>query len=387
MPICACPSLDRLKKKSIITIIYNSNNQKQSAQHSTPVWKKTPSHYCLDRHIHIRMILKPGAILAIFSLQLRLDSAPGFLLRIPSCRDCSLKIRCFDNSLPSSTSSSLLAAGRRYGPPLDDFGGDFRGKTTDDFEQQKKKFRNLIDQILSVTKAEHIPSLLTKNTKLLLSLEGETAVEIVESILEEASQNGGEEESTRVAEAVDMILNFTEEFVNQSKNMDDYNKKLLGRIIRTMADKEGSERDREERLDELILKEKENFSRGFLRHLDSECDRIASAPKVTPESARLQEILMVIKTRILEELGKDIGEGALVLGQLIAYEDKNERMAVLEAGLTVRGVPFAIELASLTQEALDGFKNVPSVDQTLVSRVEEIDQAVKKYIEENSEFQ
>ena len=76
------------------------------------------------------------------------------------------------------------------------------------------------------------------------------------------------------------------------------------------------------------------------------------------------------------------------MGQLIAYEDKKERLAVLEAGLQVRGIGFAQELLGLTEEALEGFQAVPNgVDPTLVSRVEEIDERVKSFVEENSTFQ
>ena len=79
---------------------------------------------------------------------------------------------------------------------------------------------------------------------------------------------------------------------------------------------------------------------------------------------------------------KDIGEGALVLGQLMGYDDQMERLAVLEAGLTVRGLDFAKDLAALTGEALEGFQRVPGgVDSDLVQRVQEIDDRLQKYIE------
>lgn len=285
--------------------------------------------------------------------------------------------------------SFLLWAGRRYGPPLNDMGRDWiEDNRKHVHEQQKEDFRNLLDQVRSAAKPEYIPSLLTKKANFLLSMPSETAVEVVEALMREAMETGGEEEAQRVAEAVDLILSFTEEFVNQSKDMDDYNKNMLGRIVRTMTNREGTEREREERLDELIAKDRDNFSRSFLRHLDGEYERIASAPKISPESTRLQETLMVIKARVLEELGKGLGEGALVLGQLVAYEDKNERIAVLDAGLTVRGVEFAQELATLTEEALQGFASVPDgADPTLVGRVEEIDLRVKSYIFDNNDFQ
>jgi len=102
------------------------------------------------------------------------------------------------------------------------------------------------------------------------------------------------------------------------------------------------------------------------------------------------EILHVIQTRILEELGKSIGEGAIVLGQLLGYDDKAERLAVLDAGLAVRGVEFARELKGLTNEALEGFEAVQQqqqdgggggVDPELVKSVEEMDERIQLFID------
>ena len=74
-----------------------------------------------------------------------------------------------------------------------------------------------------------------------------------------------------------------------------------------------------------------------------------------------------------------------MLGQLIGYDDKAERIAVLEAGLTVRGMDFAKELSDLTKEALEGFQDVPvGVDKELTARVEEIDERVNEFISRNS---
>jgi hypothetical protein len=66
----------------------------------------------------------------------------------------------------------------------------------------------------------------------------------------------------------------------------------------------------------------------------------------------------------------------------MGYDDKMERMAVLEAGLTVRGVDFAKELVALTGEALEGFQRVPGgVDPDLIQRIQQIDDRLQKYIE------
>jgi len=72
-----------------------------------------------------------------------------------------------------------------------------------------------------------------------------------------------------------------------------------------------------------------------------------------------------------------------MLGQLLGYDNKAERLAVLDAGLTVRGVVFASELSALTSEALDGFKRVKDVDPELVKSIEEIDERIRLFTEKN----
>jgi hypothetical protein len=75
-----------------------------------------------------------------------------------------------------------------------------------------------------------------------------------------------------------------------------------------------------------------------------------------------------------------------VLGQLLGYDDKAERLAVLDAGLTVRGVEFACELSALTGEALKGFEHVKDVDPGLVTSIREIDERIGVFMEK-SRFQ
>ena len=84
-----------------------------------------------------------------------------------------------------------------------------------------------------------------------------------------------------------------------------------------------------------------------------------------------------------------IGEGAIVLGQLLGYDDENERLAVLDAGLAVRGIDFANELISLTEEALEGFSKVQQqqqqVDPDLVKSVKVINERIQLFIEKEGE--
>jgi hypothetical protein len=310
-----------------------------------------------------------------FASAFQISSVPGST-RLPFC---SLRMPI------KATTQRFFAA--RYGPPLDDIQQNIqRGDENERHDQQQKEFRKLLGQVMQALQSdrqEHIPSLLTKHTQLLLSMTGDSVVKLVQQTLEECNDDNRQ----TVEEALEMMLSFAEDFVEESKQLDDGHKHLLGEIIRTMTDAQGSEREREDLLDIFMKSNKERFTRGFLRHIDGQCQRIASAPSLTPESFKLQETLRIIQTRIVEELGHDLGEGALVLGQLIAYEDKMERIAVLEAGLQVRGTAFAQVLAGLTEEALQGFQTAGDVDPNLVTRVEEIDLRIKEFIAENGSFQ
>jgi hypothetical protein len=249
---------------------------------------------------------------------------------------------------------------------------------------------------------------------LIMQLQGDTGTRVISSILEETMEQDEEQSNgnlllyDQTLQAIETILAFAEDFVEQAKEMYDHNKHLLGKIIKAMLKKDNENAgngvrstgfaplpnnnhcmSREEALDQLLEAEKDKFTPGFLRHIEGECERITNAPKMTRESARLLEILRIIQTRVLEELGKDMGESAIVLGQLMGYDNENELLGVLDAGLTVRGRDFAIEMASHTREALDGFKRVAGgVDPGLVERVSFIDQRLRVFLgEETKGFQ
>ena len=187
----------------------------------------------------------------------------------------------------------------------------------------------------------------------------------------------------RAHASIEYIVYFLESFVGEAKMMDDNNKKLLGKILLCMTEKDDADSmiSKQDKLDGLIKAEKNNFTPGFLRHLDGECTRIANAKKMDKETSRLLEIMRIIQTRIIEELGQDLGEGAQVLGQLLGYESSEERIAVLDAGLKVRGIEFAKDLKVMTDEALLGFNNVPGgVDPGLLKIVEEMDGRIQEFI-------
>ena len=337
------------------------------------------------------------------------------------------------------TTTSLYVA--RYGPPpekasyptnsgSDDGDSDDSGNDQEDQErrllkletaQRKLEFRNLIETCLATPNREHLPQIFSKNIELIMSLHGQEGAQVIQEILDEARNEeegggggDGDQLYQQTVELLDSLLTFSQDFADQVLALDDHNKKLLGKIIRAMTgtiegqfteggeqqgnsnnimssstSKPTTDREREEALDQLMVTERDNFTPGFLRHIEGECSRILSARTMTRESSKLLEILRMIQTRVLEEIGKDMGEAAVVLGQLMGYDNNDELIGVLEAGLTVRGIEFAQELKVLTEEALDGFQRVPggNVPKELVERVTLVDERLQSYLDENDGFQ
>lgn len=321
---------------------------------------------------HIPTMIVSGAI-----RQRRLYALAGTLLLLPA-EGFSILPTCHHRS-------TNIVRFARYGPAVD----EDAGLPNDSFDPaQKEQFRELLGKVIAAKDPKHIPSLLTKNIELILGLSGTEGSRLVESILNDARQEAGDEAAEQMQEVIDIILTCAEEFVEQAVNLDNRNKNLLGRIIRTLSDKGMESYDREVALDQLLRQERDNLTPGFLRHVEGECDRIAAAPTMTPESSRLLELLRMIRARVVEELGNDLGEAAQVLGHLIGYESKSERIAILEAGLTVRGVDFAKEMLSMADEALNGFSRVPGgADPDLVLSVQEIQDRLKTFVKRESGFE
>ena len=266
----------------------------------------------------------------------------------------------------------------------------------------KAEFQALVKEVMTISQPELVPRLLANNIESIMGLQGEEGAQIISSILEEGKEED-EEVYSQTLQTVEMVLGFAEDFVKQAQEMDANNKLLLGKIMKAMVTSENNQSvsggegrvldsddatSREQALDKVMKEEKKNFSAGFLRHLEGECNRIAGQKEMTPESSRMLEILLMIQTRVLEELGQDLGEAALVLGQLMGYEKEEELLGVLDAGLTVRGNEFALEMASLTEEALDGFSRVPGgADPGLVEKVQFIDRRLQEFLNDTNEFQ
>lgn len=282
---------------------------------------------------------------------------------------------------PQHTLSRDTSISAKYGPP-DDTDTQNAAPMVPTAEQQAK-FASIFNQVMECQVREHLPSILTSNIDLLVELRGEAGVNLIHEQVARVEATGDQEMIERAHAAVEYIVYFLEAFVSEAKILDDNNKQLLGKILMCMTEDidDGSSLSKQEKLDAFMKEEKVNFTAGFLRHLEGECNRISNAKKMDKETTKLLEVMRMIQTRILEELGQDLGEGAQVLGQLLGYESSDERMAVLDAGLKVRGKDFATELKAMTEEALQGFQNVPGgVEPGLVAIIKEVDSRIQEFI-------
>ena len=196
----------------------------------------------------------------------------------------------------------------RYGPKDDD---EINSNNSSDesllLQQQTDTLRELVKEIIEAKPPQSLPSIVTKYLNVLLAMKGEDGVKALKLIVQQASQP----EEAEVA--CEYILNFMEAFVEEAKAMEETNKLLLGKIMRaispsdtsTIASSSSTSRSyREEKLDTILQEEKDNFTPGFLRHVENECRRLANSSSITKDSTRLLETLQIIHLRILEELGK-----------------------------------------------------------------------------------
>ena len=195
---------------------------------------------------------------------------------------------------------------KRYGPPSEEVNLD----ETDDI---KSRFTSLLHGVMS-SKEEDIPSLLTTNIGTVIKAMG--VPDLLEEVMQdEASTTSSTRHLEEVSDAVNTIITFVESFVEETSRMENVYKKLLGRIFKLITPSKNNQMESEDtpdlsmdlaesELDKVLAEEKEAFTPGFLRHLEGECERIGNGKDVTPESMKMLQILRVIQTRVLEELGK-----------------------------------------------------------------------------------
>jgi len=295
-------------------------------------------------------------------------------------------------------SSFLLLKARAtgsYGPPVNE--DDILNAAAVISEQEQavipeahiNKLRGLITKIL-VGEIHEVNSLLASNVDFFLT--NKPSIFSQSDVLQSIVDENPPQEQEKVMAIIEYIASFVKDLVEEAVTMDKENKELLGKVLKIMCGENKKDDDvfyinvkksasqREDELDDFM--EAHAFSPGFLRHLEGECERIENAPKTTKESLRLAEVLRTIRIRVIEELGVPLGEGASVLGQLLAYDDPKEQLAVLQTGLELRGIEFANEMLKMTEEALGQMKTLDPaiVDPELITKLEAIRKGIKSYV-------
>eukprot|EP00934_Nitzschia_sp_Nitz4_P001721 Nitzschia sp. Nitz4//scaffold253_size28098//15359//17575//NITZ4_008142-RA/size28098-processed-gene-0.30-mRNA-1//-1//CDS//3329544303//1721//frame0 len=230
---------------------------------------------------------------------------------------CAIIFLCFVVSdafiifpMYSNVRTSFRAA-PRYGPPIQ----PPPQSPPTGAESPRQKFRKFLDDAMEVCGTEFMPRLLSQNMETIMSLELHEGGDVINTFLEEA-KNTSQGTYLRAKETTDLVLTFAEGVVEGMSKMQEMNQETLGKIVRTMTDPEKTAQTKEEELDRLMQTEKRNFTPSFLRHLEAECNRLANAPKVTPQSSHMLQIVQMIQSRVVEALGEDLGEAAVILGRL-----------------------------------------------------------------------
>lgn len=240
------------------------------------------------------------------------------------------------NDAPSLViGTNLMMAVPRYGP-VGDSGTNTAAPSSSSNsdsskDQLKAEFTSLLHKVMDTSTSsttdqeDKLPSLFTTNIEMILNVISTDG--LLEEIISDDVQsfakaiptendnnnNTTQQRLENVSNAVNVILSFIETFVEQTKSMDDVYKDILGKIFKLIAPSTSSGNDdslslssssMETQLDNLLTSEKVSFTPGFLRHVEGECRRISSLSTMSPESVKMLQILRLIQTRILEELGK-----------------------------------------------------------------------------------
>ena len=238
-----------------------------------------------------------------------------------------------------------MASSTRYGPRDGMIPPSSSSNDVNERSRLKSEFIQLLNTIIDGNKpVDEYPSLFTQNMDTIMKVIGDSNVgggkSMLEEIMNEESQQSSETNDItttttdttgnrvdQITDAVELILIFVESFVEQTKSMDDIYKQLLGKIFQSIApsganNMSGGETtptatsisslstssssvgNMENQLDNLLSSEKAAFTPGFLRHVEGECIRISSLSTISPDSVKMLQILRLIQTRVLEELGK-----------------------------------------------------------------------------------
>jgi hypothetical protein len=253
-----------------------------------------------------------------------------------------------------------------------------------------------------------LSSAVTSNLPQLLSMRGDVGVRIMKETIANGELTFNDDLNEML---VDYTIDFLEGFVSNAAALDDGCEELLGEIVTKILECRKENDDYIDALNEIGEEEKaaahQQFdtesldtwftdrradvtSWAFTRHLEGQVSRILNAPRITPESSKLIEILRTIQARVVEEMAVGVGgEAARVISRTLQYDggegEGGERDAILIDELEARGLAFASEVSKLIEVAGEDFKILVNegredVDLEMVQRLDDIGQVTKKWM-------
>ncbi|GMH50587.1 hypothetical protein TrRE_jg11399 [Triparma retinervis] len=195
----------------------------------------------------------------------------------------------------------------------------------------------------------------------LINMRGKKGAEVIQGYME--SEKGGEDERELNGMLISYVIDFLELFVSSAADRSDANKALMSELVKIVTGRvkgvegayvEGDGKVTEEDVDKWMDENAKRFDGGFIRYLDSEVHRVTSSPNQSQPVIKTGSILKIVRVRVLEEVGKRMGEEIEVMNQVLGYDKDGIRERVVLAGLEARGRDMAERLKAVCEEVLEG---------------------------------
>ncbi|GMH47252.1 hypothetical protein TrVE_jg10038 [Triparma verrucosa] len=195
----------------------------------------------------------------------------------------------------------------------------------------------------------------SRRVHVLLSMRGPEGVELMKECIREAGDDGGLTEGI-----ISFIIDFLEEFVEQSASLDARNAALMGEVLEFVK----SHNDVPE-VEAFFDSKVPELDGNFMAHLNRQEKRLLASPSATVETAKLLDMVKVVKVLSTEAVGRSLSEGsnvAVIMNQLLQYDSDSTRVQVMRAGLATRDDLWKEEFFKKIDEAIIETKGMESED-------------------------
>ncbi|GMH49000.1 hypothetical protein TrLO_g15505 [Triparma laevis f. longispina] len=195
----------------------------------------------------------------------------------------------------------------------------------------------------------------SRKVHVLLSMRGVEGVDLMKACIEEAGEDGG-----LTSGLISFIIDFLEEFVSQSASLDSRNTQLLGSLIDFVRSNNDVAK-----VEEFFDGNVEELDGNFMAHLSRQEKRLLSSPSATVETAKLLDMFKVIKVLVMDAQGRALSEGgdvAVIVNQLLQYDDDETRVQVMRAGLEARDAEWKQQFFEKIEEVIGETEGIKSDD-------------------------